>query len=321
MSTEPSVSFHITKANSKLWMVKSYIDLLNRNDELVYGDGLKALYVMSLGLATYNNRDIIDATEKAKKMGMIPHGLKGFMTTSVLKNCLTYAKLMQEMVNDRLVAIARGDIVNPQSQVKWSAAEARRHYYLPPFVFLQRLQKAIAEDWGSDDHRGVPIVNRIEDVAVDADLYLIQAQGNEGYSTPQQSSFRALTDAVADLVGMIQTEADYPYDKQNYTRRALPALKIIWFITKMLLGDLTVRPDRKDMEIVDLNKQINISDGTLVSIPFPTMNTLKCFTYFEEGNGVTMKGRTYLAAASLAAFDQTDPDCVNCQGCPKCRSE
>jgi hypothetical protein len=302
-------------------MVKSYLDLLTRNDELVYGGGLNALYVMSLGLDSYNDNDIIDATEKAKRLGMIPHGLKGFMITSILKNCLSYAKMMQEMINDRLVAIARGDIANPQSQIKWSAAEARRYYYLPPFVFLQRLQKALAEDYGSDDHRGIPIVNRIEDVAIDADLYLIQAQGNEGYSTPQQSSFRALTEAVDNLVQMIKSESDYPYDAQTYTRRAVPALKIIWFITKMLLGDLTVRPDRKDMEIVDLNKQLNISDGTLVSIPFPTMSTLRCFTYLEEGNGVTMKGRTYLAAASLAAFDQTDPDCVNCQGCPKCRSE
>lgn len=319
MSTEPSVSLHLAKSNTKLWMVKCYMDLITRNDELEYGEGLKALYVMSTGLDSYNNDDIVSATRKAKNMGLIPFGLKGFLTASILKNCLAYAKLLQRMIEERLVSIARGDITNPQPTVAWNSVEARRHYYLPPFVFLQRLQKAIHEDHGYYSNTGIPVVNKLEDVAVDAELYLIQAQGNEGYSTPQQSSFRALSDAIEKLIWILESEVSFQEDKHDYKRRALPSLRIIWFIAKMLLGDLTIRPDRKDMEIVDLSKKLNISDGTLAAIPFPTTSTLACFSYLEEGIGVSMKGRMYLAAASHASFDQTSPNCVDCGGCPKCQ--
>lgn len=318
----PAVSYRVTKANPKLWMVKSFLDLINRPDPLVPGEGIKALYVMSIGLDTYNEEDIHDATRKAQAMGLIPFGLTGFMTTCILKNCLVYGKLLQSMINDRIVAIARGDIENPPATLKWSPKEARRYYYLPPFVFLQKLQKALLDDYGYDSHQSSrPIVNRLEDVVVDAELYLNQAQGSEGYSTPQQSSFATLTRCVEDLVSVLDQEIRYPSDQHSYQRRAMYSLKIIWFIAKMLMGDLTIRPDRSDMEIVDLNGVINISDGTLAAIPFPTNSTVKPFCVMDEGHGVTLKGKTYLAAASLAAFDQSDPNCVDCEGCSKCQPQ
>lgn len=307
MSTPAAVSIHRHSANPKLWAVRSYLELISRDNSLVYGDGLKRLYVMTSGLSTYNEQDICDATAKAERMGVLPAGLRGFMVNCIIKNCDIYAQMLRTMINDRIVAIATGQVANPEPALKNSGEEARRYYYLPPFPFLQRVQKALRDDWGT---HGRTVVTSLQDTASEAEFLMSQLQGSEGYITPQQSSFTALVNIVDRLILCIQEEQSSVYNEQDYRVRVRPALKIIWFIAKLLHGDLTVRPDNKDMAIVDLEKQLKFSDGTLAAIPFPTPETVSLFADGDV-HGVSMKGRVYLAACSLAAFDRRDPNVVS----------
>lgn len=305
MTHEPAISRHIQPANAKLWAVKTYLDLISTDGALTYGSGLKNLYTMSIGLDTYNDSDIVDATNKAISLGIIPHSLHDFMIASILKNCRLYGEMLHQMIQQRIIAIATGQVINPAPTLKWNAVEARRSYYVPPFPFIARAKKAAIDDYGSDDGfyqtYGSGIVTRIQDVANDADFILTQFQGNEGHITAQQTSFGSVNTVVNSLLNILKDEANCPTARADYKRRSRGALKIIWVIAKLLMGDLTVKPDRKDLELIDLSQSLKMSDGTLASIPFPVPRVSGVFQD-QEINGISFKGRTYLGAVSAAEF-------------------
>lgn len=305
MSDLPSITQDIEPAPPVLWAVKSYLDLISRDDALVYGPGLKRLYTMSSGLATYNDEDIDAATAKAEKMGLIPFSLHSFMMTSILKNCFLYGGVLSDLINERIVSIANGDVQNPEPTVKYSPIAARRHFYVPPATFIKRALKAINEDTGYHTNwGGHPNVTTVQDVANEADFILTQMTGNEGHIFPGESSFGALAKVVSGLLGILEMESTYPSDSLDYRRRSRGALKILWFIAKLLLGDLSVRPERKDINLVDLERKIHMADGTLAAIPFPIPQSIALFNEYGSSSGVSMKGRFYLAAVSAAAFDR-----------------
>lgn len=308
MSKTPLVAQEIRPANPRLWAIKAYLDLISRDDPLVYGSGLKRLYTMVSGLPTFNEVDIISVTKKSEKMGLLPASLHGFMMRSILKNCHLYGITLCEMINSRIVSIANGDIVNPDPQLKYNPIESRRYYYLPDFNFVKRVQKALLDDINGDFGFGnKPVVTSIQDVANEADFILTQMQGNEGRIYPNQSSFGALSSVVDRLRAELELEANCPVENRDYRRKARGALKILWFIAKLLYGDLTVRPERKDLSVIDLDSNITMSDGTLAAIPFPIRQSLGLFID-DEGHGLTMKGRTYLSAVAAAAFDHRYQD-------------
>lgn len=296
MTAEPRVSFQIRPANKILWAIKTYIDLISSNEQLVYGSGLKRLYVLSNGMATFYDPDITAATEKAIRMRLIPHDLGSFMNLSILKNCQLYGELLFDMIVARLAEIASGDIVNPNPQINWNPVEGRRSYYVPPHTFLSRLQTAIGNQYNPAS------ATSLLDLVNDADSRLALMQGNEGYQTPSESSFAALVACAERLVQLLINEQEARYSVPNYKDVARPCLKILWFMTKLLYGDLTTQPLRKDINHIDLRASIRMTDGTLAALPFPIRQTLNAFWDEEVPSGITMKARRYLDAVSNAAF-------------------
>lgn len=301
MNREPSITRQISPANSFLWAVRCFIDLITREETLIYGNGLRRLYSLVNGPATLSDLDIIAITEKSEKMGLIPHNLYFFMMSSILKNCKFYGIELVKMIDSRIVDIANGDIVNPNPTLKYSPAMGRRYFYTPPIAFLQRLENAIEVDTFSKQIMGITPSASINDLAVDASMILSRMQITEGHIHQTESSWGLLSKLVRDLEYILISEATYRIEDQDYRSRARSALSILWVITKLLYGDLNIKPLPKDINLVDLNLKISMTDGTLAAIPFPIKQTMEVFK--EEGpSGISMKGRMYLSAISAAAF-------------------
>jgi len=113
---------------------------------------------------------------------------------------------------------------------------------------------------------------------------------------------------VEEMVSVLKRAAEYPGPGALYKERPRYVLKILWVITKLMLGDLTTAPQRRDTNLVDLDQTINMSDGTLAAIPFPLQQTVSLFAD-SEVHGISMRGRYYLSAVSAAAFyrDLSEP--------------
>jgi hypothetical protein len=312
VSKEPLVSQTIAPANNFVWAVKTYLDLISGEGQLTPGSGLKRLYVMSAGVTTFNDEDIKAITQRALELKILPTSLRGFMNQSISKNIYLYGQELHRLIAARVVAISNGDVRNPESFVTFNADEARRHYYVPPVTFLKRLKKALNNDTAIHDH-GLrhsvtgALVTNLSDVATDAELLLVQLQGQEGYSSPVETSWVYLMKQVEELVDLLRREANYSGREATYKNRARSALKILWVITKLLLGDLSKEPQRRDTNLVDLDQELNLSDGTLAAIPFPLQQTVKLFTD-DDYQGVSMRGRMYLSAVSAAAFYRAPSD-------------
>lgn len=296
MSCTCSPQALLSASHPTLWAVKTYLDLISKSDRLTYGSGLSRLYTLSAGLATLNETDIIDMTNKAVKMNLIPKSLDTFMGMSILKNCYLYGTLLSDIITDRVIGIANGDIENPPETVRHNPERARRAYYVPPVTFVRRLQKALIGEFDSTS----PV--RLEDVALETNLLMAQLERNEGVNTPTQASWGALVSCVEKLLELLRSESIYGADRNDYKLRARPALKILWFIAKLLTGDLTDKPSRADMMAVDLDRRVCMSDGTLAAIPFPIKQSTSIFEEYELSSGISMKGRAYLAAVAAAAF-------------------
>jgi len=312
VTLEPLISQQFKSANRFLWAVKTYMDLISRDGPLVYGIGLKRLFVMKSGVATFNDGDIQAITDKSEKLKLIPHNLTTFMTSCVVKNIELYGKELQRLIQKRIVQISNGEVRNPDPLFKFSAEEARRYFYIPPITFIQRLQKALAEDL---DNRGrysfsQPAVVTLQNVADDADILLTRMQIEEGHLSPTETSWGALVKVIEQLIEILERESRYSTTDQDYKLRSRPSLRILWFIGKLLLGDLTPAPARRDINLVDLDTKLTMSDGTLASIPFPLPQTVEIFSDFDGQNktGVSMKGRFYLSAIAAAAFYRNDLD-------------
>jgi hypothetical protein len=302
MMHEPKVTREIHPANKFMWVVRTYLDLITNNVNLVAGEGLKTLYTLSNGCDTLNDDGIRMITEKADRMGLIPNTLSGFMVSSILKNCKLYANELVSLINDRILAISNGDAVNPSPTLKYSPAMARREYYVPTIGFMKRAQRAIVQDtWGSQFDKSRPAAVTINDVATDASMLLHQLEMTEGHDYPDQTSFGALAKLAMDLNELIDSEAYYATKNQDYKPRVVGALTILWVIGKLLYGDLGARPLLKDINLTNLDNKITMTDGTLASIPFPIQQTMGVFNE-TSATGTSLKGSMYLAAVSGAAF-------------------
>lgn len=301
MITQPPISRETKPAHKFLWAVKTYLDLISRNDPLVPGAGLKRLYVMSSGISTFNESDIEGIVAKAERLKILPMNLYGFMISAVLKNCFIYGKELQAIINGRILDIANGRISNPAPTAVFDASRARREFYVPPATLIKRIDKALRDNYaGSNFVLSGSMVTQLQDVANDADLVLSQMQGNEGFISNTESSWGALANAVNELTNNLERESLYGTVNTDYRRSSRSSLKILWVIAKILMGDLTIRPKAEDMGLVDLDKSLSFTDGTLAAIPFPLQETARLFSD-NDGNGVTMKGRMYLSAVSNAS--------------------
>ena len=299
MSREAAVTHDIQPTSPYLYMVQCYLDLISRRDDLTYGSGLRRLYVLANGLDTYNDEDIIAATEKAVRDKFIPHQLTGLMYQGVAKNCYLYGQGVAEMINDRIVAIANGDVRNPLPQMNWNPAEGRRFFYHPHVSVLKRLKRALQVDAGPDFNLGYTPDVTINEVAGDAEMHLNQLQGNEGYASQPESSYTLISNCVSKLVEVLGSEAQWAGNPNcDYRNRSRSALKILWYFAKLLYGDLTTRPMRKDVNLVDLDCEFRMTDGTLAAIPFPTQRTMLVFADAEVPAGVSIKAHAYLSAVS-----------------------
>jgi hypothetical protein len=311
MSVEPLVAQTVAPANSFLWAVKSYLELISSDGQLTPGSGLKRLYVMSSGVTTFNDKDIEALTQKAEEEKMIPN-LRGFMNQAITKNLHLYGMELQRIIAERVSDISNGVISNPPSFVTFNADEARRFFYAPPATFLVRLSKALDNDGSMHDYNFTstgPLVTSLRDVAFDADLLLDQLQGQEGYASPTETSWGALMKLVNALMDRLEMEARYTGVEATYKNRPRSCVKILWVIAKLVMGDLTVNPQRRDINLIDLDQTINLSDGTLAAIPFPLRQTVDLFADTDV-KGLSMRARTYLSAVSAAAFYRTlDEDC------------
>jgi hypothetical protein len=302
MSAEPLISQEIQPANAFLWVVKTYLDLISRDDRLVYGSGLKRLCALQSGLDSLNDDDIEAVVAKAEKLNLIPNNLNGFLESAVLKNIELYGRELNTIIQERIIAIGNGDVRNPDPLLKFSSDEARRYYYTPPVTFLQRLQRALNQDTGgltSSDNGSVAV--SIQDVANDADILLTRMQIEQGHLTQVESAWGAVSACATRLVSVLENESAYPVLGRDYRVRARGALKILWFIAKVLMGDLTITPLPKDINLVDLQMVLKISDGTLAAIPLPVASTIGVFCD-DDVHDVSMKGRMYLSAVSSAVF-------------------
>lgn len=302
MTCTCSPSNQLSASHPTLWAVKTYLDLISKSDRLIPGTGLRRLYSMTHGLATLNETDIVDMTNKAQSLGLIPKNLDGFMNQAILKNCYIYGGILSDNINDRIIGIANGDIQNPVGSVRFNEQRARRAYYVPAITFIKRLQKALKTDFGSPYRdEQLPAIS-LEQVSEETFLLLGQYQRNEGTITDQETAYGALIECVEKLLSILQNEAMYVDQASDYRKRSRHALRILWFIAKLLNGDLTDKPARGDLARVDLENKINMSDGTLAAIPFPIKQSVSLFEDYDAPSGVTMKGRIYLAAVAAAAF-------------------
>lgn len=312
MTSQPLISQQFKSANRFLWVIKTYLDLISKDDQLIYGIGLKRLFVMKSGVATFNDGDIQAITDKAETLKLIPYNLTTFMTSSIIKNIELYGKELQRLIQRRIVNISTGEVRNPDPLFKFSAEEARRYYYIPPITYVQRLQQALAEDV---DLRGrysfsPPAVVTLQDIANDGDILLTRMQISEGHLAPMETSWGALVKVIEQLIDILESESRYGFKDQDYKLRSRSALKILWFIGKLLLGDLSPSPARRDLNLVDLDSKLNFTDGTLAAIPFPLPQTMEIFSDFDGQNktGISTKGRIYLSAVAAAAFYQSELD-------------
>ena len=307
MTTEPLVSQQIKTSNTLLWAVKTYLDLISNDTNVVSGSGLKRLYVMKSGIATLNDTDIQAIVAKADRLKLLPDQLGGFMISSILKNIELYGKELQRLIQSRIVAIANGDVRNPEARLKYSPEAARRYFYAPDANFVARLSKALEQDRGFDYlNSSPPVVVKLSDVVIDAEILLTRAQIDEGHLVPTETSWGALIKGVEGLIDVLEQEARYPIADRSYRNRPRSALKILWFITKLLMGDLTPNPKAGDLNRVALTQKYKFTDGTLASIPFPLPATVELFQD-DCCHGMSVKGHLYLSAVSAAAFYRAPP--------------
>jgi hypothetical protein len=302
---EPRVSQQIKSPNKLLGAVKAYIDLISRDAPLVYGSGLKRLYALSSGVATLNDADIEAIAEKTERLKVLDTNLDIFMMECILKNISLYGQEIKRLLHARIVAIANGDVRNAEPALKFSADEARRNFYVPASSLVLRIQKVLG-DYVNAKYTVGMVAASIDDVTHEALFTLSRSQLQEGHLTPVETSWGALARIIDELTDLMDREARHVYQGVHYKDGARPALTILWVIAKLLMGDLTNDPFRKDINMVDLDSKVNLSDGTLAAIPFPLRNTVDVFADTDH-YGVSMKGRVYLSTVSAAAFYRSSP--------------
>lgn len=302
MILEPTVSQQVHPAHPLLWAVKTYLDLITKEEPLHYGSGLKRLYAMTCGIATLNDEDVEGITQKALGMNLIPHSLRTFMMKSITTNCKLYGDVLSALIQDRILGIANGDVVNPAPLLNYSPVNARRYFYTPPNTLLIQIDKALRDANYYDAAHTV-----MSSVATDAMLVLNRMTKSEGNITPDSTSYGLLGKVLVGLTDLLERETYETIDTYEYRKNARPALTILWVLAKMLMGDLTLMPLAQDINAVDLQHRLRFTDGTLASLPYPTVGTVMVFQD-EEVYDMSMKGQMYLSAISVASFDRRAVD-------------
>lgn len=301
MSAVPVINLTEPHPSKLLVTIRAYIDLLAQSKSLTPCDGLKRLYVLSAGLETLNTEDTVAVVRKAQKSGMLKEGMHSFLTQSIVRNCYLYARILEDVAVGTLERIANGDLVNPPSRVSNNGDKARRLFYLPPITLITRLKQAVDRDysvWFADENSPVPAIS---DVAQEAMMLLQQMDRQAGNISPNQAAYSALYATFTRAVTLMEDLSGYPEPPLWAREKARDLLKVLWVITKLLLGDLAVQPKSEELNQVDLESHLAVSDATLAAIPYPTKMSVHTFAH-REGDapvqGLSFKGRAYLAAAS-----------------------
>lgn len=286
--------------NALLSAVRAYLDLISPQT-LTYGNGLKRLFVITRGVATFDPTDVEGITNKAVRMGLVPHSLGGFMRNQIALNCATYATLLHDVISQRLVMIANGDVRAPKAYSVNNTVKARQQYYLPPSNWLASVQDALVRDFGNYQTNGdAQGYSRIRNCANDATLLMQRFSGSEGALFPTAPAWGLLSAVCVQLTEMICEESAYVYGEIDYQRRIAPGLRCLWFIAKLLLGDLSTLPQPYEVNQIDASNTINMTDGTLAAVPLPLRQTVGIFQ--DDIVGLSMKGRIYIGAVAAASF-------------------
>lgn len=303
MTQEPIVTQIISPPNNLLMAIKAYINLITKNEPLIPGPGVSKAFALMNGVNSFNDEAMVAIAAKAERMNLIPKNLTSVMNFCIAKNCKIYADALVDMINDRIISISNGDIVNPAPRLHYNPISARRYYYTPPVALLERIQRALLNNayrnpWETNPDEGGCTLT---DVCTDALLLLNQMEMNEGRNYPNQTAFGKLNSVVLMLRNVTLDESRYLVQDLDYTKRIRPALTILWVIAKLMYGDLATNPLPKDINLADVSESITMCDGTLASIPFPTRKTIEMFNEYGREK-LSIKGRTYLAAVSGAEF-------------------
>ena len=301
MNELPNVIAEVPTANRFLWLVSSYIQLITSDYNLKHGSGLNKLYTITSGVDTLNMHDIRAITDKAEELGIIPPSLYDFMMKSIMGNCRFYGYQLADMINYRIIGISNGDVVNPSTRFRHDPSQGRRAYYVPPIHLIERLVKGLDSDWARRETNRFPS-QTLTDLSFDAMNTLSTMTLNEGHIFANKTSFASIVSIVDKLVNILRNEADYP--DSDYRNRSRPALAILWVIAKLLMGDLSIRPQPHEVNTIDIDRKIRITDGTLAAIPFPIKQTLVLF-HEDIAASPSPKAQDYLNAVSSTTFYQT----------------
>jgi hypothetical protein len=303
MIGEPKITQIISSPNSILVAIRAYINLITKNEPLVPGPGVNKIYAIMSGSSSLWNEDVNAIAAKSERDGLIPKNMTSVMNFCILKNCKIYGDVLVDLINDRILAISNGDVINPDPTLHYNVISARRYYYTPTIALVKTIRRAILNNayrnpWEKNPDEGGCTLT---DACNDAMMLLKQMEMNEGRIYPNQTSYGALSNIVQELKAVLSDSNNYISDNLDYISKVRPALTILWVIAKLLYGDLSTNPMPKDINLVDVSSGIQLSDGTLASIPFPTKETIYIFSSQNE-ESLSIKGRAYLAAVSGAAF-------------------
>ena len=74
-----------------------------------------------------------------------------------------------------------------------------------------------------------------------------------------------------------------------------PILRILWALTRLLIGDVGNFDYVPESEAIDLLRKIRVSDSTLAASPCPSVSALETFNNLDEPV-LSHKGYRYLSA-------------------------
>jgi len=280
----------ITRADPVLFVVRSYLDLISTSQPPKGMSGLAKVFALTRGAPTLNDDELLELLNDTKALGLLPTSWDNFTTLSINRNCAILAHLLKIYIRDRIVAIANGEIQNPQEALVADPSRTRRSFYTPPTTFVNHFQRTLDFNDPGDT---------IATLRNNAIVMLTQVRGAEGQIFPGSNPLSPLYRSVETLVSYMETTED----TKTFTE-SRDGLTVLWVIGKMLFGDLTMCPDAADHFPVNVSRTFKISDGTLAAIPFPTIQTLQSYHEPDCAYTVSLKAQQYIDALAHPEFQQ-----------------
>lgn len=290
----PGVVLRQQKADSLLWMVDRYLELIGRKTNLVFGSSMSRLYAMMTGADTLNDQDLVSITEKSMRMGLIPKNLRSFGETCITRNCKIYGNVLLQKIYDRIEDIAAGVVRNPDSTIVVNPDMARRNYYVPPLGFMKRALNISRGSFHMD------VAKNLCDLETDALSLLTRMKSSVQHINEEAAAWGALKSVLEILTWTLGYE-EYSSNPEAYLKISKPALRILWVIGKFIFADFTDAPKNSQLVAINIAETMRISDGTLAAIPYPTPQTIGIFME-PEGRGLSFRANDYLAATSSIRF-------------------